>query len=443
MRAGRARHGVTCVILGAGALCARAFTLSRGLIVKYLAQSLANVVPVKRAGAVKVEFQPVELGGNCAFDGKKAVRLQVPKGPDMLSRYIRCHELLHAKYTPHKRDGSTQPAQALEDCLNNGPRYPRDISLRRARMYYAVAGLRELYNNRDKIPDLPLKEREKVLTQLLGYAPVIVDALTHYTRLLRRFSYVCDTLGVDSSDAFTFVCSPSDRPKDYGPQLDRLRALYDCLAPDAENNWDKTDPGDVDASEGDEKEMPDDRMTIVEPTRDLPCATGLTDEIEPRRMGMRMSMRHAVNEVICPLGRPLFREYAIRPGFSGTVLVDASGSMGWNESTLSRFCELCPGALVAYYSGGRGKGNLVIAARDGRRIGSITHKMGGNEIDLPAMRWLHRQQGPHVYIGDGGFCGVCFTSSHRMAAEMLANRCELWLRHVCEALTWAEDGAKI
>jgi len=89
----------------------------------------------------------------------------------------------------------------------------------------------------------------------------------------------------------------------------------------------------------------------------------------------------------------------------GTILVDASGSMG-SFSEVTRWIDKAPFGTIAYYAGGNRKGWLWICAKNGRRARElVSPPRVGNTVDGPAIDWLLSQQGPHVMITDRGFCG--------------------------------------
>jgi hypothetical protein len=90
----------------------------------------------------------------------------------------------------------------------------------------------------------------------------------------------------------------------------------------------------------------------------------------------------------------------------GTILVDASGSMGdWDQ--VSKWCELAPFGTIAYYAGGHRDGKLFVYARNGRKAKEIVNPhMGGNTVDGPAIDWLLTQAKPRIMITDRKFCGA-------------------------------------
>jgi hypothetical protein len=85
--------------------------------------------------------------------------------------------------------------------------------------------------------------------------------------------------------------------------------------------------------------------------------------------------------------------------------------MGASAENLTELCKVAPTATIAYYSGGddgRGNGDLVIYAHKGRRYDKPLpdeYMHGGNAVDLPAVRWLLKQEKPLTLISDLQFCG--------------------------------------
>lgn len=93
----------------------------------------------------------------------------------------------------------------------------------------------------------------------------------------------------------------------------------------------------------------------------------------------------------------------------GTVLVDISGSMGFGRSDLEKIVRTAPLATVAVYSGRQRNGVLTVVASKGRMVtGDVLRtltKLRGNIVDGPALRWLARQPGPRFWISDGVVTG--------------------------------------
>lgn len=90
----------------------------------------------------------------------------------------------------------------------------------------------------------------------------------------------------------------------------------------------------------------------------------------------------------------------------GTILVDASGSMGdWDN--VRQWCEKAPFGTVAYYAGSGRGGWLYVYARDGKRAHDILQPPAcGNTVDGLAIDWLMQQPGPRIMVTDREFCGA-------------------------------------
>lgn len=93
----------------------------------------------------------------------------------------------------------------------------------------------------------------------------------------------------------------------------------------------------------------------------------------------------------------------------GTVLIDASGSMCFGQAELQRITATAPLATVAIYAGRGVSGTLAIVAARGRMASSndIGALLGrGNVVDGPALRWLAQQAEPRIWISDGHVTGA-------------------------------------
>lgn len=103
------------------------------------------------------------------------------------------------------------------------------------------------------------------------------------------------------------------------------------------------------------------------------------------------------------------------------LMIDGSGSMRWTNEALKELVSLMPAIWVGIYSGhedipwllGKKKnhevfGQVCVLAKDGRLAkyeGLCSGMNMGNEIDVPALRFLTRQPGPHFWLSDGQVCG--------------------------------------
>ncbi len=94
----------------------------------------------------------------------------------------------------------------------------------------------------------------------------------------------------------------------------------------------------------------------------------------------------------------------------GTILIDASGSMRFGPCDLERITAAAPLATVAVYAGHKRSGTLTIVAARGRMARPDDIRAAscgrGNVIDGPALRWLAGQQEPRIWVSDGHVTGV-------------------------------------
>jgi len=109
----------------------------------------------------------------------------------------------------------------------------------------------------------------------------------------------------------------------------------------------------------------------------------------------------------------------------GTILVDASGSMGsWDR--VKEWCELAPFGTIAYYAGNGTSGKLFVYARNGKRAREIVKPgMGGNTVDGPAITWLMSQAKPRIMITDRGFCDANDSRAQVLRLEQLERAGEI------------------
>jgi hypothetical protein len=135
----------------------------------------------------------------------------------------------------------------------------------------------------------------------------------------------------------------------------------------------------------------------------------------------------------------IFSRQRHAPG--GTVLVDASGSMALSEKALAAIVEAAPTGKVAIYCGRSTSGRITVVADRGRmatdkdirraRVG------GGNVIDGPALRWLANQPKPRIWVSDGYVTGKHDT----MAMNLIADAAGIVRRGSITRVDAADDAA--
>lgn len=106
----------------------------------------------------------------------------------------------------------------------------------------------------------------------------------------------------------------------------------------------------------------------------------------------------------------IFRGSVIRGGAKGrgTILVDLSGSMCWDEKDITECLEALPECTIYGYAGGGGIGRLVLLADRGKAVHPQAlsnwkrQAGGGNCVDAPALELLARMPKPRIWLSDGG-----------------------------------------
>jgi hypothetical protein len=154
--------------------------------------------------------------------------------------------------------------------------------------------------------------------------------------------------------------------------------------------------------------------------------------------GVCINPARFVNAIVSGESHGLFsRRVRQKPG--GTVVIDASGSMGATRENLSALCKLIPTATVAFYSGtNSGRGELCVYAFQGKRYaGNLPqeHLHGGNGVDLPAIKWLMRLPKPWTFVSDLQFCGGVIGSETvaRALVERATDRGDLTVHRSLDA----------
>lgn len=112
-----------------------------------------------------------------------------------------------------------------------------------------------------------------------------------------------------------------------------------------------------------------------------------------------------------------------RPG--GTILIDLSGSMGWDHDELRRLIKKLPAVTIAGYSGDdiKGGGRLCILAEKGMWRGLDGEEVQfGNAVDLEALEWLAGMPGPRIWLSDGAIVGGLVDKLGRRAARERAEQ---------------------
>ena len=105
----------------------------------------------------------------------------------------------------------------------------------------------------------------------------------------------------------------------------------------------------------------------------------------------------------------------------GSLMIDFSGSMSWNEQDVREVIDLLPAANIAGYTGYGYKiddcdGMIEIIAKDGKlntKAIDNLYEHGYNSVDLQALKWLAEQPEPRIWISDQQVVGVGSDGSPR------------------------------
>lgn len=325
---------------------------------------------------------------------------------------VRIHELMHARHTNRRRfdrqfKGVRDPvAQLTEDVRLHGMHWPwrahdTPHSVRRAVNDYHVkeiamldAALEKKPEFRGKWPDFATRFR----------AAIVKGALNgNFATALHQAGFADDSQRMLASQALTLIWSKKE-----GQAGRLIEAAFFPPPPFSEEKGDGKRTG--------KKTQPYDgfkqpHMEIIE----LPLTEVIKDAVVGTRLATSGSRiyRPALRRLVLPQ-RMFIKKTPMEPG--GTILVDASGSMGsWDE--ISKWCETAPFGTVAYYAGGGHSGKLFIYAKNGKKAKDIVDpRMGGNVVDGPALTWLMSQPGPRTFVTDRVFCGA--SDSHAQIVRL-------------------------
>ncbi len=341
--------------------------------------------------------------------------LRVPLDESDAARFVRNHELGHARITPRvpawkqcrKFEVSMEALQVCEDLRVH--RY-----LRRSRV--AMSG------------SLTDDEAERIVGKTADSDRLIVAHLVaslHTDDHPRLLSAVFSTLDTPRAERLTSMAALVDARMSVGRGLDRHIGLRNGTIP-AARLFDELVPEDGSPAES----LPHEGVPI--PRRSVSWGE-MTVESLPRERSRRIpavarersfvdhgSVLAAAHRLPVD-GKVFMRRRRLR---GGTVLVDTSGSMRMGKKELEKIVAAFPLATVAVYGGRGSSGRLSLVAYRGRMVAEKwldTLRFGrGNVIDGPCLWWLARQPGPRIWISDGHVTGVRDRSSLDLVVEAMA-----------------------
>lgn len=361
--------------------------------------------------------------------------VSVPLGEHAEGRTIRLHESLHAAHVPLKlKKHHPWTVQAIEDARLHFEFWPegfrqvdRDAAAVTVREVRAVGG-----------------SWEGISKELMGPAvTALVRGLVTATKTLTRQRLLADrqwqkvpALVRSSISAIALATTKEE----YELAADMMDALLSTL----EAEEPKGDASTEERERHGEEAFAEPKSATAAPTVAvgeggrlslLPTPSGVHTGYQPRMRikelspryeptenakgrtrrptssGMKMRTSRLARALASGRLHGLFTRRTRRFCVAGTVVIDASSSMGVTPQLLLELLKCSPGATLAYYnSPDEIEGTLFVAARDGKlytpRGDALLPRVGGgNGVDLEALQWLLRQKGPRVFISDGGFTG--------------------------------------
>lgn len=392
--------------------------------------------------------------------------MTLPPEEHTSARFVRLHELAHAKFTPRnvpphaaakKAKATITDIQTAEDLriqslLHVHGLLPRDLRHRTtedlqhfahavaahvtsgqahtalevltwARVGSGVAVHRKQRTVRPRHKLAHLPELAEELEQIDAHARALIDQTGNvaHALALENATNLANQIAAEAVEAAL--------PKRYSAKLPfakvtiplarKLRELLDA-AKDTFQQPNPCPPPDQTHGNGE--------WGTLETLPPLPLSTAHKPKAQPQRkrlaqlQGARLgSIRRLLTD-----GRA-FRRDVRKPQKGGTILIDASGSMDLSSDDIRAILDRAPAAAVAMYSGmSCGTGTVSVIAKAGRMATDreIDRRRaqvgGGNIVDGPALRWLAKQAEPRTWICDGIVTGR--NDSRHLNLTLEANR---------------------
>jgi hypothetical protein len=138
-------------------------------------------------------------------------------------------------------------------------------------------------------------------------------------------------------------------------------------------------------------------MNIVRPPRDLRLPKTKTIRSKYQATDIGASPRY-IHRLLTD--GQVFARKRREPG--GSVLIDDSGSMSWENEEIEDIVEAAPAIDIAAYSAPGPVGQLMIIAEDGTwaDVNKYRPAGSGNVVDFPALEWLATKAEPRIWVTD-------------------------------------------
>lgn len=364
-------------------------------------------------------------------DRKTVVKVGAPDNDAAFGIVVRGHETRHAtKHKPARKKPITQneseAGQRVDDVNVETMELPLMSSesgleeYRRAHLATAFRDLKNIVNAKRRMDAGTLPNSWENRNQQLLAALRVKAMLAHYrdggsyktvNQAIKGSKKLREIIGADTSKALHQIIKLAKVDRYRAKAISLLTMLLES-APAEDNERD---------DEGSDRERGEMLLPVTHGTEtdgkfvilDLQPKSAYTAKERQVSMkyapdGVHLNATRFVNAIVQGDSKGLFSR-RIRHKAGGTVVIDASGSMGATAENLKQLAQQVPTATIAYYSGNdRGRGMLTIYADKGKRYaGELPHHtlQGGNAVDLQAVQWLLKHGKPWHLVSDLEFTG--------------------------------------
>jgi hypothetical protein len=378
-------------------------------------------VPRSRGTPRHIEYLDVDEGfvPRCVFNGNQVIEMHTSQNV-----FTRIHELMHARHSEEKRMRQIYARvnflvmQLTEDCVIHERHWPWDQNETPEDILTAT----KEWLNKDQRHYWEAWKKDPTVSGSFGQfathlrIAAVYDGVYGYTHGLTKVDWHNPTQHRFARDMLELIVSGHEKQAAEQIQRAYFGALENVSAPhEPILRYDGDDHAGVDIDMDDYGGTDHPKMEVIE----LP----LCERIPEAQVGYRKTSsgaRMIIRELMKPIpnaSRMFIKRLPIEA--QGTILVDASGSMGsWNR--VKEWCEKAPFGTIAYYAGYGNHGQLFVYAKRGRRATEIVGPDGAdNVVDGPAIDWLLQQPAPRIMITDRGFCGAEDSFAQRIRLEQL------------------------
>jgi hypothetical protein len=401
---------------------------------------------LRKARIVLADTRKANIGGFTEYgtDRKTVVKVGAPAGDGAFDITVRGHETRHAtRHTLSRKKRVTQneaiASQIVDDVNIESTRLP-SISTsgleqyRRAHLTTAMRDVRSALLDARKMPDTYETRNARLLSAVRSLA-----MLEHYkggasyeTQMsaVRGRIRLEQLLGERTYNALRAIIRLAKRRNSRERAISMLTLLLE--EPPAEDN----DGEEIHPAREKENDLlapvvygdaVEGKMKVLD-LRPKSAYTAKERQVSMRYApnGVHLNPTRYVSAIVSGDPKGLFSQ-RVRQKPGGTVVIDASGSMSATAENLTVLARLIPTATIAYYSGypSGGKGVLAVYADKGKRYaGALPDEtlLGGNSVDLAAIRWMMEHPKPWTFVSDRQFCGG--TLGSEVLAHALLERAE-------------------